>query len=176
MKKSGWFYLSLALIGMIWHDVAWSRGHKHFRGHAGYSHSRFVGKQNIAFGAGYRASFFGHRGHFGYRNRNVGFYGGFAYGRPFFPHYRGPFYRSYGYFGDPFFWPAYPPVYPPVVVVPATPPVYIQQSPAVTQSAPVSPVITTTDYWYYCENPAGYYPEVKNCPDGWVQVPPRPAQ
>ena len=30
--------------------------------------------------------------------------------------------------------------------------------------------------WYYCQNPAGYYPEVERCSDGWIKVPPRPAQ
>jgi len=25
-------------------------------------------------------------------------------------------------------------------------------------------------YWYYCQNPQGYYPYVKSCPGGWMQV------
>jgi tetratricopeptide (TPR) repeat protein len=29
-------------------------------------------------------------------------------------------------------------------------------------------------YWYYCNNPAGYYPYIKTCPNGWQQVPPKP--
>jgi len=28
-------------------------------------------------------------------------------------------------------------------------------------------------YWYYCEEPRGYYPYVKSCPQGWMQVVPR---
>ena len=35
-------------------------------------------------------------------------------------------------------------------------------------SAPVAP-----SYWYYCQNPAGYYPYVSQCPGGWLPVVPR---
>jgi len=28
-------------------------------------------------------------------------------------------------------------------------------------------------YWYYCQDPAGYYPTVASCPGGWTQVAPR---
>ena len=28
-------------------------------------------------------------------------------------------------------------------------------------------------YWYYCPDPEGYYPYVKQCPLGWMQVVPR---
>ena len=30
-------------------------------------------------------------------------------------------------------------------------------------------------YWYYCANPAGYYPYVQACPIGWQTVPAVPA-
>ncbi len=56
-------------------------------------------------------------------------------------------------------WPPYG--YPPVVVAPA-PPVYVQPAP------PPRP------YWYYCENPQGYYPYVQQCPGGWRPVNPSP--
>ncbi len=29
-------------------------------------------------------------------------------------------------------------------------------------------------YWYYCPNPAGYYPYVKKCSVGWLKVVPTP--
>ena len=29
-----------------------------------------------------------------------------------------------------------------------------------------------TNYWYYCQDPEGYYPNVNVCPDGWQQVVP----
>ena len=28
-------------------------------------------------------------------------------------------------------------------------------------------------YWYFCQDPQGYYPYVKNCPGGWMQVVPQ---
>ena len=64
---------------------------------------------------------------------------------------------------DPF-WSAYPyPTYPPVVVQPSPPAqVYVQP-----QQAPPA-----ESYWYYCENPKGYYPYVSQCPKGWMQVVP----
>jgi hypothetical protein len=64
----------------------------------------------------------------------------------------GPYWASYTY---PY---AYPYVYPPVVVQPA-PPV----------STPLPP-----RYWYYCNNPQGYYPYVQHCPGGWRPVAPSP--
>jgi hypothetical protein len=64
---------------------------------------------------------------------------------------------------DPF-WYAYPyPTYPPVVVQPSPPAqVYVQP-----QQAPPA-----ESYWYYCENPKGYYPYVSQCPGGWMRVVP----
>ena len=57
------------------------------------------------------------------------------------------------------YWPYY--AYPPVVIAPS-PRVYVE--------APPPPV-----YWYYCENPRGYYPYVSQCPSGWRAVSPTPA-
>ena len=68
---------------------------------------------------------------------------------PFWGPYWGPYWAPY----------AYPDVYPPVVAVPSTR-VYVQPS------APA--------YWYYCDNPRGYYPYVQQCPGGWRAVAPTP--
>jgi hypothetical protein len=71
-----------------------------------------------------------------------------------------------GYYGGSYYSPYY--AYPPAVVtVPVAPPVYIQQAPAVVQQNP-------SGFWYYCNNPQGYYPYIKQCPDGWQQVDPIP--
>lgn len=51
--------------------------------------------------------------------------------------------------------------YPPVM--------YIQQ-----QNASRSATESQADYWYYCRKPEGYYPHIKKCPDGWMQVIPQP--
>ena len=59
-----------------------------------------------------------------------------------------------------------PYVYAPPVVV-AAPPVVV--------AAPAPPVYTQSpQYWYYCQNPAGYYPSVPQCPTQWLQVAPQP--
>ena len=52
---------------------------------------------------------------------------------------------------------------PPLVIVrpPPEPQVYIERA------APQS-------YWHYCSNPPGYYPYVRQCPGGWMQVVPAP--
>ncbi len=60
------------------------------------------------------------------------------------------------------FWYPYPyPVYSPPVVVESSPPTYIQQDTQPDQ------------YWYYCQSSQAYYPYVKECPGGWLQVVPQ---
>jgi hypothetical protein len=97
----------------------------------------------------------GHARKGGYGHRAYGYYG---YKRPsvvIVPHVVVPF-------GVPY-------VYPPVVVAP--PPIYVQPPPQVyVQPPPPRP------YWYYCDNPPGYYPYVQQCPGGWRQVNPVPPQ
>ena len=67
--------------------------------------------------------------------------------------------------GAPLLWPYYPGpyYYPPVIAMPSSPPVYIEQEPVLAQQ-----------YWYFCRNPQGYYPYVKQCLSGWLQVVPQP--
>lgn len=72
------------------------------------------------------------------------------------------------WFGAPYPGPYYyPPYYypPPVVAVPATPPVYIERD--------ANPAPQSSEYWYYCDRPPGYYPDVKQCPGGWQLVSPQ---
>lgn len=60
------------------------------------------------------------------------------------------------------------------VVIPA-PPVYYAPAPIYVQPPPAyvdRPAADASDYWYYCESPAGYYPYVKSCPGGWMRVVP----
>ncbi len=70
-----------------------------------------------------------------------------------------------GWWG-PGWWGAPYPYYgaPPVVVQPG-PTEYIQTAPAPPAQS----------YWYYCANAGAYYPYVKDCPGGWMQVVPQPA-
>lgn len=73
------------------------------------------------------------------------------------------------YFGYSYPWYSPPPYYyyPPTVIVRPEPQVYIERS------AP-QPAPQTQAYWYYCTNPQGYYPYIKDCPGGWLQVVPSP--
>jgi len=92
---------------------------------------------------GFHHGFHGHRGFFGPRV----FVGPRFYGPGFYP-----------YYGYPYPYPYYD--YPPPVVVTSPPTEYVQRAP-------------DAGYWYYCQDPAGYYPTLGVCPGGWLQVAPR---
>ncbi|MDR3221176.1 MAG: hypothetical protein LBU46_04080 [Candidatus Accumulibacter sp.] len=75
--------------------------------------------------------------------------------------------------GAPFWRPWHYPSYyhyPPVVIERQAPPVYIEQAPPVE----IRTQTVYSGYWYYCQSPSGYYPEIRECPQGWVKIPPRP--
>jgi hypothetical protein len=65
----------------------------------------------------------------------------------------GPYPYGYGY--------AYP--YAPPVVIEREPELYIE------------PQTQEQNYWYFCNDPKGYYPYVKKCPNGWMKVVPSPS-
>lgn len=72
----------------------------------------------------------------------------------------------------PAWGPAYPyPYYagPPAIV---QQPVIINQPP--TEYIQPDPSPGEQSYWYYCQDPEGYYPYVKECPKGWIKVEPSP--
>jgi hypothetical protein len=104
--------------------------------------------------------------HGGWRHHHSRASFGFQFGSPFYD----PFFR------DPFFygpWPAYrgfPPAYyePPTVIIERDPPVYVQRQPAPATTQTQTPAAT----WYYCQNPAGYYPHVPRCNQQWIPVDP----
>jgi len=56
---------------------------------------------------------------------------------------------------------------PRVVVVPAAPVTYIQQSVAPAPAAAAQPV------WYWCASANAYHPYVSECPGGWQRVTPQ---
>ncbi len=95
----------------------------------------------------------GHWGHHGYRHHHNSHFG-FYFGSPFF---WGPRLYDRPYFDDYYYAPR-------TVIIEREPPVYIQR--------PVAP-IQTAQLWYYCPNPAGYYPYVPTCTQPWVPVDPR---
>ncbi|HKW53981.1 MAG TPA: hypothetical protein VJO12_09830 [Stellaceae bacterium] len=63
--------------------------------------------------------------------------------------------------------PLFPPYY-------AYPPPVVYAPPAIYAAPPVM-VSQPTQYWYYCDNPAGYYPYVPSCPTPWRPVAPQPS-
>jgi len=68
----------------------------------------------------------------------------------------------YPYWGYAYPYPyPYPYGYgPPVVIQREAPPVYVQPP-------------SQQQYWYWCDNPKGYYPYVQQCEGGWMQVVPQ---
>ena len=92
----------------------------------------------------------------------VGFYNNYAFG---------PYRRFGGYYplgGYPAGVITSPVLASPMVLAPQTP-TYIQQNPA-----PRPPVaVQKSNYWYYCRNPEGYYPKVRECSVEWIKVPPQ---
>jgi len=118
-------------------------------------------------GSGGRPGWGGHhggyyKGHVGWGGHHRGYYGGhhgglhIGIGLGFWPGY---------YWGNyPYYWGA------PVVGWPYYPPQATEAAPGNSQPEQQQPY-----YWYYCENPQGYYPYIKSCPGGWIQVIPNMA-
>jgi hypothetical protein len=134
--------LAIILIGT--YSPVWARGGS--GGHGGGHHGggRGGGFHHGGWGHGH-GGYYGGLGMFGL-GYGLGYYGGYPFG-------------GYGgYYG-------YPST---IVTIPATPPVYIQQTPPATQQY-------QSGYWYYCTNPEGYYPYIRECLTRWQQVAPRPA-
>ena len=169
MKRNKWLLLTISLLAIVLNNFALAEGdggdgggdsggdyggddgYNNGEDHHHHEHNHFIS----GIGGYYDPWFWGSYGY-----HNPGFWGNY-YGPGFYSPYR---YRAYGY-ADPFFRPYY--TYPPVVTVPSRPPVYIQKP----ESKFAQP---KTNYWYYCQNPQGYYPHIKECPGGWTQVAPQP--
>jgi hypothetical protein len=114
--------------------------------------SSYAGHSGVYVGTNIRMGYPGYGGH----------YGGWGWHRPY-PVWGGP----------GFYWGGSivvgPPWYPYGYY--AAPPTVIQQEP----QTYVHPEQPQENYWYYCQNPQGYYPYVQSCPGGWMKVVPQPA-
>jgi len=80
-----------------------------------------------------------------------------------------PYYYGYGYGGyRPYGYGAYG-YDAPTVIVEREPTVYVQRAPV----APVTQAATgPAPLWFYCTDPAGYFPYVKHCSQPWISVDP----
>jgi hypothetical protein len=107
----------------------------------------YAGHPGVHGGASIRVHHAAWRGYHGGWHRPYGWGLGFYWGGPIVV---GPPWYPYGYYAAP------------PVVIPQQPQTYIQQQPQ-------------ENYWYYCQDPQGYYPYVKTCPGGWMKVVPQPA-
>ncbi|PKM12788.1 MAG: hypothetical protein CVV13_04055 [Gammaproteobacteria bacterium HGW-Gammaproteobacteria-3] len=145
MKKVTGLSVIMLVLCSLHSGFVWARG-----GHGGGGHG------GGHYGGGHGGGHYSHHG---------GGHGGGHHGHASYGFYFGAPYYSYPYYSYPYY--SYPYYAPTIITAPSSPPVYIQQSPQVTQQY-------QTGYWYYCANPEGYYPYVKDCPDGWQQVEPTP--
>ena len=59
------------------------------------------------------------------------------------------------------------PYYYPYPYYAPSPPVVVHEQPPIE-----IPPQQQTYYWYFCQNPQGYYPYVQSCPGGWLKVVP----
>lgn len=90
-----------------------------------------------------------HHGHHHHHRHHGGAHIGLSFGAPLYWHdYGRPWYGAPYYRYD--------------VLVPVQPPVYIERN-ATPESRPT---------WYFCSNPQGYYPYVKQCSTDWRAVAP----
>lgn len=110
----------------------------------------------------------GHHGNHGHHHSRTSVGVGFYFGPAWYPYYYYPPYPAYyypSYYYPPYYYPYY---YPPAVSAPTT---YIEKGASETSGNSLP-----SGYWYYCNSSSGYYPYVKECPGGWQQVAPTPAQ
>lgn len=160
-------------------------GHSDYSGH-GHHHGGHHHYDNFGLGFGFGLGVglgFGPFGYyspfapFGYYSSDVpfntfGFYSGRGVGIGVYNNYAG--FGSYRYF-EPYYplggYLAASPVFSsPMALAPARTPAYIQRT-EVSRPAQVQ----QKNYWYYCRNPEGYYPYVKQCTGDWIKVPPQPS-
>lgn len=153
-----------------------SYAEEHFRGERGNEERGHEFRGNEMRGHDYREGWRGDMSRFHERDidiwRGGRWYHGYHDGRNAWWWFAGGIWYAYSA-------PIYPypdPYQPPVVIVQTPqPPVYVEQNPPV-QAAPPAQNAPQAQFWYYCSNPAGYYPYVPNCSVDWQKVPANPAQ
>jgi hypothetical protein len=79
-------------------------------------------------------------------------------------HHHGSFFIGAGFYAPWYSW-WYSPYWYPLPYYPLAVPVQLEQYATPLESG----------YWYYCHSAGAYYPGVAECPEGWAQVAPAPA-
>jgi len=117
----------------------WGGGGGGWHGHGdGHHHGSHGGSVGIYFGPGY----WGWPYYAGY----PGYYDGD-------PYWDGAYGYPYSAYGDPTY--AY------------EPPVYVEHGEGAMHETPQQPVSPAPVYWFYCSDPAGWYPYVPKCNQAW---------
>jgi hypothetical protein len=131
-----------------------SGGHSAGSGHSSAGHSGAWAGHGGGFSGG-RGAWAGRPGGWGggwHRHGSIWWGGGWGVG------------WGWGPYWDPWLWgwdyPYYAPSYPS----------YVAPDAGADPSAPPPPA-----YWYYCPAAKAYYPYVRQCPEPWVPVAPRPS-
>ena len=100
-----------------------------------------------------------------------GWRGGCCWGGSSFSLFFGfPAYSYYPYYPYPSY--SYYPPYPAYGYAPSYAPSYYPPVTVAQQAPPPGPA--PVQYWYYCDNPRGFYPYVQSCGAGWKAVPAQP--
>lgn len=99
--------------------------------------------------------------------------------RPFYPGYR-PVYPGWraGYWGPGYwgsgYWGPWPYAWGAAVALPyAVAPVVVNTAPAAPVIVQPAAEVPASSYWYYCTQPAGYFPYVQQCSQPWMKVVPQ---
>jgi len=71
--------------------------------------------------------------------------------------------QEYYYYPPPYYAPPPPPVY-------VYPPTYYPPT-VIVRPAPVARGLPPPQFWYWCDDPRGYYPSVGSCSRAWREVP-----
>ena len=109
----------------------------------------------------------GHKGGHGHHGKHHHHHG--------HPYYGGWPAWGFGFGAFGYMPPYYPPAYygyPPAAGRFVPPAVYIERKETAQPAQPAT--ASQANYWHYCRSAEGYYPYVKECPDGWEQVAPTP--
>jgi len=173
MKRSKEVAIALLVVGLLASSAAWARGgagpgpvHGGGMMHGGGG-GTFQGGGGTFHGGGgsfhggdssHSGTFHDGHSHHHHHGSSVVIVGG-AWG------WGWPYYYGYPYYGYPYYW------YPPAAYDGSVN--YVEQGYSGDGSmTPSQPPPTT--FWYYCSNPRGYYPAIKECPSGWQMVPSTP--